>query len=307
MNRGRREILALLGATGLAGAAAGCAKAEPALREAPDPLDRLAPSGREPAVIRVGITPSAGQSTAALLAPLVEYLAAAHGLTAEVTAAPTYDALAASLRAASVDAAFFSPLAYVEARASLPAVAVATAARAGSPTYLGYLVVGEADSAESLADLQGKSIGWVDRTSTSGFLYPRSLVRSRGHDPDRFFGEQRFYGNHLAVIAAVASGEIEVGATASPFVDPDRGDGSEPQHHVRVVAKTSRIPLDCAVVHESLSRGVGKRWREGLLSLARDLRASERLAQTWGMSGFAPVEARHYDEIATVLDAERGT
>lgn len=308
MSPERRRALEILGALGLGAAASavvGCTSTEPVARDTPDPLDRLSASGREPEVVRVGITPTSGKSTAALLDPLVEYLGTRHQLVAKVTTAPTYESLADSIRAGQIDAAFFSPLAYVTARASLPAVPVASGARAGSPTYLGYLIVSREDEIDSLLDLEGRSIGWVDRDSASGYLYARALLRSRGKDPDAFFGEQVFYGNHLAVISAVAAREVDVGATASAFVDSERSDASEAQARVKVVAKTSRIPVDCAVVHESLSRGLARRWRDALLALSHDRDAAERLSQAWGMSGFVSVDASHYDEIAAVLAAEQ--
>ncbi len=298
----RRQVLAALGGLGFAATAGACRGTEPASRDAADPLDRLRPDGREPDLVRVGVTPTSGQATAALLDPLVAYLASAHGLRAEVATSPSYDELATAIREGRVDAAFFSPLAYVKARATMPAVAVAAAARAGSPTYIGYLVTAEDDTADGLADLQDRSVGWVDRNSTSGYLYARALLRSRGLDPDTFFSEQRFFGDHVSVIEAVAGGEVDVGATASPFVDAEPSRGAIAS--VKVVAKTARIPLDCAVVHDGLSRSVAKRWRRALFELASDHAASERLGHAWGMSGFVSIEPSHYDGIEAVLDEE---
>ena len=302
MRVGRRSMLGLL--AGSAASVSGCFDRAPLVRDAPDPLDRLAPGGHEPDVIRVGVPPTNGHTTAALFAPLVRYLADEQGIRAVVAAADTYEAVAKLMVAGELDAAFFSPLAYVKARATLPAVPVATAARAGSPTYLGYLVVPVDDPAASFSDLRGKRIGYVDRDSASGFLYPRALVRSRGEDPDRFFEGSAMLGDHVSVITAVARGDVEVGATASAFVDPELFERAADVDRIKVVAKTARIPLDCAVVHTGLSRELGLRWRNALLDVVKSLGASDRLSRSWGVSGFVTVDDRHYDDVARVLEGE---
>lgn len=299
----RRDVLRWLAGAAAIGVTA-CLPDDPARPEEPDPLDRLPTAGRSPDVIRVGVTPTSGSRTAKFFDPIVEHMERAHQLRAVVVSATSYDNLAELVHRGEIDAGFFSPLAYVRARQTLPAAPVATAARAGSPTYVGYLVTRGDDAAERLDDLRGKRIAYVDRGSTSGYLYPRALVRSRGHDPDRFFGPATFAGDHAAVIAAVVRGDVDVGATASPFVDPERFDRSADADRVKVVAKTSRIPLDCAVVHKSLSRELGRRWRDGLLDLARSPQAVEALSRSWGVSGFVPSDEHRYDEIATLLQSE---
>ena len=299
----RRDLLRALGVAAT-GSLVGCWRSEPAKRDGPDPIDRLTADGSEPEVLRVGVTPTQGKSTAVLFEPLVRYLSEERGLRATVVAATTYDEVALGVQKGELDAAFLSPLAYVKARATLPAALVASVARSGSPTYLGYLVVRAGDVAESLSDLRGKRIAYVERGSTSGYLCPRALCRARGLDPDTFFGEAKFLGNHAAVITAVANGEADVGATASAFVDPERFDRVKEADQLKVIAKTARIPLDCAVVHQRLSKRLGRRWRDALLGFASSQAESEALAHSWGVSGFVAADDGRYDELAAMLTAE---
>ena len=48
----------------------------------------------------------------------------------------------------------------------------------------------------SIQDLKGKTLGYVDFNSTSGYLFPRSVMREQGIDPDTFFGKSSFAGGH---------------------------------------------------------------------------------------------------------------
>jgi phosphonate transport system substrate-binding protein len=294
----RRAALSALGIS----ACAGCF-GEPAGRDKADPLDRLRADGQEPATLRIGVSPTNGKTTNALFEPLARYLDR-RGLEAAFVSADSYEDVTRDLGAGDLDAAILSPLSWVKAREKLPAALVATAARSGSPTYLGYLIARASDAPTSLAALRGKRIAYVERGSTSGYLCPRALLRERGLDPDTFFGEAKMLGNHAAVITAVANGEVELGATASAFVDPERFDRVKEADQVIVLAKTARIPLDAAVVHTRLSQRVGHRLREALLAFSQSVQDSDALSHSWGVSGFVAPDERRYDGLAAMLATE---
>ena len=64
----------------------------------------------------------------------------------------------------------------------------------------------------SLKDLKGKSFAFVDPASTSGHLYPKTLLFSKGLDPKTFFGKSVFAGSHNAVVFSIYKGEVDGGA-----------------------------------------------------------------------------------------------
>ncbi|HHH31705.1 MAG TPA: phosphate/phosphite/phosphonate ABC transporter substrate-binding protein, partial [Polyangiaceae bacterium] len=239
----RRQALALLGAL-----MAGCGRGgvDPSKDNVDDPLEReLSSTGAVPDVVRVGITPTLGSGTSGKLAPLYEYLAERLGRRVEGHTAKSYDDLAVLVRDQKVELAVFSPAAYVTARKGMEAVAIATATRNGSPTYLGYLFVkNTGDKRPLLTELEGKTVAWVSEYSTSGYLYPRVMLKDKGIDPDAFFSKHVFAKSHDEAIRMVAEGEVDVGAAASPFVDPETHQTRDGATSLTVVAKTDRIPLD---------------------------------------------------------------
>jgi phosphonate transport system substrate-binding protein len=56
---------------------------------------------------------------------------------------------------------------------------------------------------QSLKDLQGKRFSFVDPASTSGHLYPKTLLFSKGFDPKIFFGKSVFAGSHNALVLSI--------------------------------------------------------------------------------------------------------
>lgn len=298
----------------------GCSEPIKANKEKTDALMALSPQGAVPPVIRIGITPSTGEDTGARLQPLVDYLERAFGVTAEGVTAEGYDHLAVLVQEQAVEIGIFSPLSYVKAlEKKVEAVAIATATRNGSPTYLGYLVANREKHGERLPmldEFRGKRVAWVNKSSTSGYLYPRAMLHERGIDPDVFFAEQRFAKNHKDALRMVRDGEADLAAAASSFVDPDavqiadepEGEVGEREGHSEfvVVAKTRHIPLDCVVVHKRLQRDLGMTLRKALEALVHDPVANEKLGQTWGLDGFVRPMHRGYQEIARVYqDAQQ--
>ncbi|MEM1031229.1 MAG: PhnD/SsuA/transferrin family substrate-binding protein [Myxococcota bacterium] len=304
-----------LSTAALVGGGGGCREPVEANKEAQDALMALRPAGADPSVLRIGITPSTGASTGTRLAPLLDYLARAFEgrKTIEEVTARDYDHLAVLVREEAIEVGIFSPLSYVKAlQAHVEAVAIATATRNGSPTYLGYLVARAADFGERLPQLEafaGRRVVWVNRSSTSGYLYPRAMMRARGLDPDAFFGASRFAGDHQTALDMVRTGEADIAATASSFIDADAvrmnpaasAAPAEDNDASRLVAvaKTRHIPLDCVVVHKRLQRNLGVALRTALEQIIHDpARADERLGETWGLNGFVrPVSYREVAEV----------
>lgn len=265
------------------------------------PLDALSEKGTVPEKLWFGITPTAGTETATLLAPMNRFLTERLGLQVEGKTAATYDDVAKMLNAGEIDMGIISPAAYVAARDTLAAVPIATATRRSSPTYVGYLVAKGDWPGPRLETFAGKRMAWVNKSSTSGYHYPRDLMRSRNLDPEHFFGSTFFAGDHKAAIRAVADGNADLAAVGSPFVDPDAEMNVPGADQLVVIAKTRRIPLDCVVIHKRIQKQLAQKLQKALIALSSETRTSRELAESWGLSGFVRPMSERYDEIASVL------
>ena len=238
----RRSLLA----AGVAALAlSGPAHAGDPLTDAMMPLD---PS----ASITLGMGQPNGPKRAAEAKALLEpYLTEAMKRPVKVEVLADYDALAAALAAGKADLAWITPAAYVLAHDKNHEVqAIAKSLRRGKLFYRASFIVKSGSPHGTLADLQGKSVAWVSRSSASGYIFPRALLAAEGKDPDKFFKTQIFAGDHPAVCEAVRSGRVDVGATFSDERPPGEkpvADGcaeSPPTSDFRVVASSAPVPND---------------------------------------------------------------
>ena len=108
-------------------------------------------------------------------------------------------------------------------------------------SYTGYIVAKKGSGISSIEDLKGKSFGFVDKKSASGYVYPKAALIENGKDPETFFGSTRFLGSHNKVIDAVLNGEVQAGATYSEAFDAA---GAKAADNLDIIFMTDPIPKD---------------------------------------------------------------
>ncbi len=204
--------------------------------------------------ISMGISQPYGPEQAQKAKALIEpYLSKELKTTVTVQVFPTYDELSAALAEGKVDLAWITPLAFVQAsdkNADVTALSKAMRAGGGGLFYRAVFITKKGNAASSLGELKGKKVAWVNKSSTSGYLFPRALLKQNGFDPDSFFSGETMAGDHPAVCKAVKSGAADVGATfAQDTGDPKAlpkpdgcADAGGSLDDYRVIAATGAIP-----------------------------------------------------------------
>jgi len=235
----------LIAAAALAAALAPVARAGDPLTDAVTPLDSNAP-------IRFGMGQPNGPKRAAEGKAILEpYLSDALKRPVTVVVLESYEDLAQALAAGKVDLAWVEPAAFVAAQGRGREVqAIAKALRRGKLYYRAAIIVRADSPARALADLKGKTVAWVSRSSASGYLFARALLAAQGIDPDAFFRAQTFAGDHPRVCSDVRGGQADAGATFTderPKGETPLADGcadSPPVKDFRVLAVSDPIPND---------------------------------------------------------------
>lgn len=175
--------------------------------------------------------------------PILERVAASMGYKARTIIVKNYDALAEAAERGIMDIGWFSPFAYVAARDKAGVIPVVTPKVSGKASYNGYIIARKDGSVKSLKDLKGKTFGYVDEKSASGYLYARDSIRKEKMNPDSIFEKVLFLGNHDNVIDAVLRGEIDAGATYNEAFEAAMKKGMDVEK-LCIISKTEDIPKD---------------------------------------------------------------
>lgn len=169
--------------------------------------------------------------------PLIKLLEKETGAKVELSQASDYAGVVEGMIAGKVDLAFLGPFAYVIATsndAKIQPLGAVVAAKGQPAGYRSYGLAKAGNTAvNSLADFKGKSVCFVDPSSTSGFLYPsagliEAGVVSSAQEKDLTAGLKPVYaGGHDASALAVKNGGCDAGFAMQSMVDttlPGKGE-----------------------------------------------------------------------------------
>lgn len=140
--------------------------------------------------------------------PLMDYIAKETGKTVEYHESTDYAALIEASIAGQIDVASFSGFTYVTATnngAELTPISSITTAEGQEPGYYSQAIVPKGSDIETIADMKGKKICFVDPSSTSGYLFPSYALLEAGIDPEKDITPV-FAGKHDVSVQKVGEG-----------------------------------------------------------------------------------------------------
>ena len=250
--------------------------------------------------LRVGLVPYlAPETMRATHARLFEYLSKQLSVPVEIVVGDSYGDAVERLERGEFELVELSPYAYAQAAAKVKLRCLVQTIADGSASAAGYIFVRDDSPRRTLEDLKGAKVGFVDRSSTSGYLYPMKLLKDRGLSPTSFGGVE-FLGNHEAVLLAVLEGRVDVGATyQGAFAALRRSRGVDPLSF-RVIAKTPRTPRDIYCVRPEVPNEVAEAITRSLLALSARDRVGREILNPLAVNGFQPADDRMYDEVRRV-------
>jgi phosphate/phosphite/phosphonate ABC transporter binding protein len=217
--------------------------------------------------LEFGFTPVLGQADErAAFEPLTAYLSDAIGQKVVIYVAKDYGDLRTKMEAGAVDIGSFSPFAYVDAERGGKIRIIAQSVIDGSATYVGIIVARKDSGLKTLTDLKGKRFAFVDPKSASGYVYPRAMLVEKGINPDTFFKETIFSGDHKKVIGDVLDGRVDAGATYDNALGIAKNSGMA-SDDLAIIASTDPIPHDAIAVRIGLDAGLTKKIQTALVNL----------------------------------------
>lgn len=226
------------------------------------------------------------------------------GVPVKVTVASDYAAVVEALRNRTADLAFAHPGGYVLASREAKATIVAKNVWHGKSTFTSRIFVRRDAGVRRLEDLRGKTIAFVDPTSSSGYIYPMALLIQRGlvnnRDPKSFFREVVFAGAHDAAMRALLNGHVDAIASFDLAREQYLKDPAE-RERIVFVAETPPIPEAGIAARDGLDPETFARVRTALISI-RGPAYADLLKRLYEIDGFEPAEDREYDPVRAALE-----
>ena len=226
---------------------------------------------------------------------LAQLLSEATGLTIESNVGTDFSAVREAMCAGQAQIGWLNTFNYVMAAEQCGVDAALATSRFGATTYAGQIIVGADSGIETLQDLEGKVMCWVDPASTSGYIIPRIMLAAEGIDPDTAFSQTIEAGSHNNVVTQVYNGDCDAGAT---FADARTGIEEEfPDvlEKVVVLATTADIPNDSVSFVSDFPAELRHRIVTSLPDIAASPEGQEALNTLYNIEGLVESSDSFYD------------
>ncbi len=237
--------------------------------------------------------------------PLLNYLANKLNRPVEMVQRRTYQEVNDLLAGGQVDVAFVCTSAYVAGKQDFGMQLLAAPQVGGATVYYSNLIVPAASPARRMADLKGKVFAFTDPISFSGRVYPTSLVRSLGAEPETFFSRTFFTYSHDNAIRAVADGLTDGAAVDSLVYDFAVARDPALAAKVKVIHRSPPFGIPPVVVGPDVRPQVRAELYDLLLGLNQDAEGQAVLAAL-GFDRFVPIEDQAYESVRQLTDGDAG-
>ena len=201
------------------------------------------------------------QSLQSDFANIIELLEQEAGVSIEFQNASDYAAVIEGQRAGQIDMASYGPFSYVIAKDSgvdIEAVVAPTNDKDVAPAYTSLAYVRADSDIDSLDDIDGQEVCFVDAASTSGYLVPMKGLMDAGKSMDDDM-QQVLAGGHDASLLSLESGNCDVAFAHDAMLDTLVASGQLEDGALRSIWKSDPIPEDPIAVSNSIDPEVIER------------------------------------------------
>lgn len=272
--------LASLMTAALAGCGASASSGSAASAEATAATQESAPGG-EDGVFTIAYAPNESNTEAAdARNGLADDLSAVLGCEVEEIQASDYNAIIEALRTGKADMAYMGSQALalgVERTNLEPIVMKAEDGDPEKAIYHSVLITSSAnEDINSIEDIKGKTMAFVDPDSTSGNLVPTAEIIQAFPDEDLnsdklhtngdFFEAVSFSGSHQAGLQAVIKGDVDVVPISDQILASEIANGNAAEGDVKIIHESAAIPAEAVVVAEHVDQATRDKLVEFLTS-----------------------------------------
>ena len=237
--------------------------------------------GGEDGVFTIAYAPNESNTEAAdARNGLAEDLGAVLGCEVEEIQASDYNAIIEALRTGSADMAYMGSQALALGVERTDLEPIVMKAEDGDPEKAIYHSVFITNAANtdinSIEDIKGRTMAFVDPDSTSGNLVPTAeiiqafpddgLNSDMLHTNGDFFEAVSFSGSHQAGLQAVVKGDVDVAPISDQILASEIANGNAAESDIKIIHESGAIPAEAMVVAEHVDQATRDKLTEFLTS-----------------------------------------
>lgn len=185
--------------------------------------------------------------------------------------------------------------------------------RDGETTYKGQIITRTDSGIDSLYELQGKKIAYVDAASTSGYILPKALLDKNNIKPSA----EVFGMKHDNVVTMVYQKQVDAGATYYSPPDSKTGEILDARarvvkqypdiyEKVKIVTLTAAIPNDPFAFRKNFPEDIKQKIITALLDFQKTEAGKKALYEIYSVEGLQVATDKDYDQLRAMIHSFGG-
>jgi phosphonate transport system substrate-binding protein len=236
------------------------------------------------------------------------------GAPIDVTFFDTYDLQVSGLLKGSIDIAWNSPLAWLDALRRSKGSCRAIAMRDTDRDRVSHIVTRRSGPVQSIADLRGRAIAVGAEDSPQATLIPLDLLRRQSVRPGEDVEVRPFnvlvgkHGDHvggeLDALRALQSGQVAAATMLDLNWDAWVRDGTIDSRELTRVATTDPFDHCVFTVRADLDRPAERQWLDALFMMRYDDPAHREMMDLEGLKAWLPGRTTGFAALTSAVNAE---
>lgn len=254
-------------------------------------------------ILRVGAIPAESKAkTMDQFAKFMDYLGRKTGCKIELYVADNYEGIIDKMKQGDLDIAWFGPFSYIIAADTAGARAFAIDDNIKDGTiYHSAFIVHPASKINSIEEIKGHTLAFVDKASTSGYLIPKVILKRQGIDIDRDLATIEFAGSHDAAILAVKKRQVDVATVSDTILISLQAKGVVGEKDFKIIGYSEAIPTSTWAYREGLPADLLAKVRQAFFDVAKEDKEALGMYGNDFVKGFVPTDDKQYDIIRNTV------
>ncbi len=216
--------------------------------------------------------------------------------------ATNYIGVVEALGSGSVDFALIPPFAYLLANKKHGSEALLTSInKDGAPGYYSIILARSDKNINTVEDLKGKKIAFVDPSSTSGYIFPAVILNDHNIDLEKDI-QYQFAGGHDKALQLLLNGDVDAIGTYESIFRKFSKEFPDMNTKTKVLEKSDLIPGVTLTVSSKLDNDTKEKIKKAFLEVTTEKESENLLYDLFGIKGFQEADINNYKTVETKLE-----
>ncbi len=235
--------------------------------------------------------------------PIAEYIEGVAGIEIKFTILPRYGNIIERYTAEHLDGAFWGSFTGALAIRKLGVEPIVRPLwEDGSSSYHGHVFVRKDSNIKNVSDMRGKSIAFVDRATTAGYVFPMAYLKEHGvNEVAGYFKEHYFAGSHDATITAVLDGKVAIGCAKNTIYGLVAERNPRVLNELVILAESPAVPSNALGLRSDLEPAVRSALATALLGM-NESNAGQAALRRFGAIRFIETGTKDYAPVFRIAE-----